>query len=220
MQATSAKTAVTIAMRSALDVTSRRLTIRRVNNEHPNAPAGPAYQPHYQPYYCEENMWLLAQDPRCGDGERLVALITNPSGQFAMWHQRPANGPGEPLLWDYHVVLLVQNHGWQVWDFECDLGLTVPALDWCNACFPYQHTIRPAYHPHFRVMSAANYVATLRSDRSHMRDAKGNYNKPPPPWSPPGGGSDSNLAQFIDLRQPLVGEIYDLAGLKQKMERS
>ena len=207
-------------MRSALDVTSRRLTIRRVNNEHPNAPTGPAYQPHYQPYYCEENMWLLAQDPRCGDGERLVALITNPSGQFAMWHQRPANGPGEPLLWDYHVVLLVQNHGWQVWDFECDLGLTVPALDWCNACFPYQHTIRPAYHPHFRVMSAANYVATLRSDRSHMRDAKGNYNKPPPPWSPPGGGSDSNLAQFIDLRQPLVGEIYDLAGLKQKMERS
>ena len=66
--------------------------------------------------------------------------------------------------------------------------------------------------PIFRVMSAADYVANLRSDRSHMRDANGNYHKPPPPWSPPGGGSDTNLAQFIDLNQPVPGEIYDLAG--------
>jgi hypothetical protein len=184
------------------------LTIRCVNNE-PSNPAGPAYQP----YYCEENIWRLAQDPRCGDGERLVALITNRSGQFAMWHQRPAKGSEEPLLWDYHVVLLANHHGWQVWDFECDLGLTLPARDWCNACFPQQSNVRPAFRPYFRVMSAADYVANLRSDRSHMRDANGNYHKPPPPWSPPGGGSDTNLAQFIDLNQPVAGEIYDLAEL-------
>ena len=103
MRVTSVQTAVTVAIRYALDVASPRLTIRRVNNVPPDAPAGPAYQP----YYCEENIWRLAQDPRCGDGERLVALITNRSGQFAMWHQRPAKGSEEPLNIFLAVVRLI-----------------------------------------------------------------------------------------------------------------
>jgi protein N-terminal glutamine amidohydrolase len=174
--------------------------------------------PAYQPFYCEENIWLLAQDPRCGDGERLVALITGAEGHVAMWHQKPADGPSEPLLWDYHVVLLVRsNTTWHVWDFECDLGMPMAAESWITACFPHQDRVPLRCRPRFRVMSAAEYVATLRSDRSHMREDDGTYAKPPPPWSPPGGGFDSNLVQFVDLRQTFVGEVLDLSGLRQRL---
>lgn len=174
--------------------------------------------PPYQPFYCEENIWWLAQDPRCGDGERLVALITGADDHVAMWHQKPADGPGEPLLWDYHVVLLVRTGDtWQVWDFECDLGMPKPAEPWITACFPYQDRVPPRYRPRFRVMAASEYVATLRSDRSHMREDDGTYVKPPPPWSPPGGGLDSNLVQFVDLRQTFVGDVLDLDGLRRRL---
>jgi protein N-terminal glutamine amidohydrolase len=175
--------------------------------------------PPYQPFYCEENIWLLAQDPRCGDGERLVALITGAEGHVAMWHQKPADGPGEPLLWDYHVVLLVRSATtWQVWDFESDLGMPLAAESWIAACFLHQDRIPLRYRPRFRVMPASEYVATLRSDRSHMRDEDGSYAKTPPPWLPPGGGIDSNLVHFVDLKQTFVGEVLDLPSLRQRLQ--
>lgn len=174
--------------------------------------------PPYQPFYCEENIWLLAQDPRCGDGERLVVLITGTEGHVAMWRQKPADGPGEPLLWDYHVVLITGGTaGWQVWDFECDLGMPVAAATWLSSCFPYQDRIPARYRPRFRVMAANEYVANLRSDRSHMREEDGSYAKAPPPWTPPGGGFDSNLVQFVDLRQTFVGEVLDLSTLARRL---
>jgi hypothetical protein len=178
----------------------------------------PANDPPYQPFYCEENIWLLAQDPRCGPGERLVALITGSDGHVAMWHQKPAAAPGEPLLWDYHVVLFVAGAlGWLAWDFECDLGMPVAAPTWLTACFPFQDRLAPRYHPRFRIMPANDYVRTLRSDRSHMRLDDGSFAKPPPAWAPPGGGQDSNLVQFVDLRQTFVGEVMDLGGLQQRL---
>lgn len=94
------------------EVTTRLLTAmgsvccdvhaRRTPPFHHRCPCMPD-DPPYQPFYCEENIWLLAQDPRCGDGERLVVLITGTEGHVAMWRQKPADGPGEPLLWDYQI---------------------------------------------------------------------------------------------------------------------
>ncbi len=192
----------------------RRSNNQRVSSHDPTPADGPAYQP----YYCEENIWLLAQDPRVGDGERLVALITGEVGRFAMWHQRSADGPNAPVLWDYHVVLLArQDRGWQAWDFDCDLGMPIAVTDWWDASFPRQDQVRSAYRPHFRVLPAAEYVSTLRSDRSHMRDADGSFLKPPPAWAPPGGGLDSNLVQFVDLRGAFIGEVLDLNGLRQRL---
>jgi hypothetical protein len=173
--------------------------------------------PSYQPFYCEENIWRLAQDPRCGEGERLVALITGGEGNFAMWHQRPASGPGEPLVWDYHVVLLVDDRAWRVWDFECDLGMPLPAEAWLYACFPHQDHIPRRYRPWFRVMRAGEYIDTLCSDRSHMRDAGGRYLEAPPAWAPPGNGG-SNLARFIDPKGDFIGEVVDLTGLRRRLE--
>lgn len=168
--------------------------------------------PLHQPFYCEENIWHLAQDPRCGPGYRLVLVIGGTSGRFAMWHQRAASRPDEPIPWDYHVVLLVHHGGWQVWDLDTTLGTPIPVDTWLAASFPHQERIRPGLHPRFRVLQADAYVALLRSDRSHMRDADGGWLQPPPPWPPPGSGG-SNVLALADVKRPTPGTVLDRAGL-------
>jgi len=168
--------------------------------------------PPYHPFYCEENIWLLAQDPRCGPGTRLVLLISGTSGRVAMWHQRAAPRVGEPIPWDYHVVLLVQQNGWQTWDLDTDLGAPIPVETWLSACFPHQTRVRPGFRPRFRILPAAEYVATLRTDRSHMRDDDGTWLHPPPSWPPPGNGG-SNLRALAEITRPHPGLVVDQAHL-------
>ena len=174
--------------------------------------ASPTNRPAYQPFYCEENIWHLAQDPRCGPSERLVLVISGTSGRFAIWRQRAAPMKGEPMTWDYHVVLLARSNGWQLWDLDSDLGAPTPAGDWLAKSFPHQDRVRPGFQPRFRVLPAEEYVATLRSDRSHMRDAEGRWLQPPPPWPPPGNGG-SNVLALADVTRPSSGTVLDCAGL-------
>ncbi len=83
----------------------------------------------YQPFYCEENVWCLAQradlvtgpaevvfifgpdhpDGRSRAGGSLAEAMGSPSGcrleaRVACWYQRAAR-EGEAVLWDYHVIL-------------------------------------------------------------------------------------------------------------------
>jgi hypothetical protein len=175
----------------------------------------------YQPFYCEENVWRLCADPRVGDGERLVAWITGPAGpdgragNCALWHQRAA-APGEPILWDYHTILLVRDAAWRVWDLDTDLGLPLAAEDYLAATFADQRLVPPRWRARFRVMYAGDYARTLASDRSHMRRPDGSWLRPPPEWAPPGDGG-SNVARFLDLTTPFIGEVVDLAGLRARL---
>ncbi len=168
--------------------------------------------PLHQPFYCEENIWHLAQDPRCGPGRRLVLVLGGTSGRFAMWRQRAAPAPGEPVTWDYHVVLLVYDGGWQAWDLDSDMGTPLALKSWLSASFPHQDRVRPGFHPRFRMLPAEEYVATLRTDRSHMRDDDGGWLHPPPSWPPPGSGG-SNVLALADIRQSTPGTVRDRAGL-------
>jgi hypothetical protein len=168
--------------------------------------------PLHQPFYCEENIWHLAQDPRCGPGRRLVLVISGTAGRFAMWKQRAAPSADEPLPWDYHVVLLVHDRHWQAWDLDTALGAPIPAEAWLAQSFPHQERVRPGFRPRFRVLPAAEYVAILRSDRAHMRDAAGGWQHPPPPWPPPGDGG-SNVLALADVARPTPGTVLDRAGL-------
>lgn len=168
--------------------------------------------PLHQPFYCEENIWHLAQDPRCGPGRRLVLVISGTSGRFAMWQQRAAPTPGEPIPWDYHVVLLVHHDGWRVWDLDTALGAPLPVEAWLTGSFPHSQRVRAGYQPRFRVLPAAEYVAILRSDRSHMRDEDGGWLHPPPPWPTLGDGG-SNVLALADVNRPAPGTVLNHAGL-------
>ncbi len=178
--------------------------------------------PDYQPFYCEENVWRLCQDQRLGGAEALVAVITGAGRvgaerRCAFYHQRCAAAPGEPVLWDFHVVLLVRTRGWQVWDLDSGLGAPVAAGDYLAATFGDQQLIPAALRPRLRLIDAAAYVSQLRSDRSHMRDRAGRYLQPPPPWPPPGGGREHNLAAFLDPELPFLGEVVTLDGLRARL---
>lgn len=167
------------------------------------------------PFYCEENVFHLCREPLLEGRPRAVAFISNPAGAVAMWNQRAARQPGEAILWDYHVVLLVQEP-WEVWDLDTTLGLPVPAAEYLARSF---HRGLPAeLMPRFRVVDAAGFLETFASDRTHMRSPDGTYQSPPPPWPPIGvPDREPNLMRFVNMTEPFVGELLDLAQLSARV---
>jgi hypothetical protein len=123
--------------------------------------------------------------------------------------------PSWPILWDYHVILLVAEP-WEVWDLDTTLDFPVPAQLYLRRSF--RADLPEEYLPRFRVVEAGAFLATFASDRSHMRLPDGRWRKPPPPWPLLGApGTASNLARFVDMRDPFVGQVLDLPGMIAKI---
>ena len=166
----------------------------------------------YCPYYCEENVFHLAREPVLRGRAREVVFISNAERSCAMWHQRAAVKRGWPILWDYHVVLLV-GAPWEVWDLDTTLGMPAPAADYLRRSFRAGE-LPEELAPRFRVVGADALAATFASDRSHMRLPDGRFRKPPPPWPPIGApGAEANLMRFVDMEAPFLGEVLDLGGM-------
>lgn len=168
----------------------------------------------YQPFYCEENVFHLCQHPVLADRERHVVFVSGRMGGCVMWHQRAARGPSAPLFWDYHVFVLAGSP-WEVWDLDSTLGCPVPAAEYVRRSF--RSGLPPDLAPVFRVVRADELIAALASDRSHMRGPDGRFERPPPPW-PPVSAPDrgSNLARFVDMTEPFVGEVLSLGELRSR----
>lgn len=168
----------------------------------------------HQPYYCEENVWWLAQEASLASLAREVVIITNASRAVVMLHQRAAPAPGAPIGWDYHVVLATRDDAGaaEVHDLDCVLGSRLPARRWLDASFALADRLPRSYLPRFRVVPAEEYVATFCSDRSHMRDRRGRLRRPPPPW-PCIGAGEPNLERFLDLDDVFIGEVLELDAL-------
>ena len=163
----------------------------------------------YAPYYCEENVWWLAQEPHWVDPS--VVVVTNPSRTVAMSAQR-ASKDGTPVVWDYHVVLLDRG---AVWDLDCVLGMPLPARRWIEASFDSRAPAHLA--PRFRVLARETYVARFASDRRHMRRPDGSWLVDPPPWPAIGGAHD--LERLLDLDDPSYGAWLDLLDFTSRATR-
>lgn len=171
----------------------------------------------YQPFYCEENVFHLCQHPVLGERPRYGVFVSGRLGGCVMWHQRAARRPPGPLFWDYHVIVLAEDP-WEVWDLDSTLGCPVPAAEYLRQSF--RDGLPPDLAPIFRVVPAAELVATLASDRSHMRDEHGRFERPPPPWPPvsePERGS--NLMRFVDMSAAFAGEVLSLGELRERVAR-
>lgn len=168
----------------------------------------------YQPYYCEENAYHLCTDPQRPElrGRSPAALFIRGLGDHCVMWQQGAVAPGEPVFWDYHVVVLAQGP-WQIWDLDTRLGCPVPATTYLRRSFRPELTLPPELTPRFRLVDAAELARTFASDRSHMRDPDGRFSQPPPPWPAIGAGKPSTLARFLDLNDPIAGERLDLSTL-------
>lgn len=163
----------------------------------------------HQPFFCEENVWHLLQ---AVDVPRPAAalFVTNRVRAVAMWGQR--QGPPDPVVWDYHVVVLCPAAGLVI-----DLDDRRRAAWWVGDWLA--NTFRPGEAhaaPWFRRVADGDFLRTFSTDRSHMADAAGRPLRPLPPWPPPFQPAlGMTLQRFLDLDDPIAGEIIDAASLRR-----
>jgi hypothetical protein len=89
----------------------------------------------YTAAYCEENIWHLASDDRFSGLDAKVVLVTGPGSHRKLWYQRCSEHVALPVHWDYHVILLVRDDIWQVWDLDTTLELPVNASTYFRKTF-------------------------------------------------------------------------------------
>ncbi len=136
-----------------------------------------------------------------------AVFITNAGGTCALRRQR-AVPPGEIVVWDYHVVLLVETTGPQRWilDLDSRLGFVTPADEYVGKTF--DPTFPPQYRPLFRLVPVSELLSRFSTDRRHMRRNDGTWIHPPPPWKPPQGAeaaSPHELPHFLDTTHSTYG---------------
>jgi hypothetical protein len=176
----------------------------------------------YAARYCEENVWKLIDSGlatcRCASGTASALFISNVEQGVPLWHQRSAAQPGEPVLWDYHVVALIEGPQPQIWDLDSDLPFPCPALEYLAETFPYAGALPPELEPCFRRVEGPAFRAAFASDRSHMRGEDGAWLAPPPPWpairTP---GATMNLMEFVEMGEGGPGQIFTLGQLRARL---
>jgi hypothetical protein len=171
-------------------------------------------QANYWPNYCEENVWHLCRQLPAGIGRAFVAFISNVDRQVAIWHQRSASSPSGAVVWDYHVIALIETtDGFDVLDADSVLGTPTPLDLYLSCSFPELPDALSSHRPRFRLIEASEYCRSLRTDRLHMREADGSWRSPPPPT--PCIGTGSNLMRFVDMESGFIGDVHDLASLRE-----
>jgi len=164
----------------------------------------------YQPYFCEENVWRLLARPEFANSMRWAAIVSNEAREIVTLRQR-AGRLGDGLVhWDYHVFGIVADpvRGRIALDLDSDLPFPCQLLRYIHDSFP--SGIQKGFLPSFRVMAGEEYVASLVSDRSHMRKPGGGWIAPPPPWPAPGEGRENVLMAWADMTRKAPGTVYDL----------
>jgi protein N-terminal glutamine amidohydrolase len=164
----------------------------------------------YAPYYCEENIWHLCQEQDFASFERKVVFISNSSRTCALWNQRASSAADEPVIWDYHVILLFgQKDGWQVFDLDTTLPSPSSVTDYLSATFGEVSYTPEQFCPFFRVIDAQIFVDVFSSDRSHMLTADGNWQVAPPTWKPIFRNESSNLMELVDMGKSSAGTVMN-----------
>jgi protein N-terminal glutamine amidohydrolase len=167
----------------------------------------------YAPFYCEENVWHLAGDPRIEADERFVVFISNGDRACLLWSQSQSPAPDRPVVWDYHVVLVARRGEERlVYDLDTKLEFPERLERYLLATFPIDELIDPRLRPRFRVVGADTFRAKFASDRSHML-VRGKYRAPPPEWPCIRTDTETmNLDRFIDMGHAGEGEVFENIG--------
>ena len=165
----------------------------------------------YTPFYCEENIWHLAQ-AECFRGlDAFVVIISGEGDYRRLWFQSLAVDQESPVFWDYHVLLLVFNSGWQVWDLDTTLGLPVTAETYFQKTFLNSSIDLDNCDVILRLIASGSYVQSFSSDRSHMKSSTGEWLAPPPEWPAILNESKSNLLEWLDVDRDGPGQVQTLS---------
>ena len=160
----------------------------------------------YTAAYCEENIWHLASDDRFSGLDAKIVLVTGPGSHRKLWYQRCSEHVALPVHWDYHVILLVRNDVWQVWDLDTILEFPVNASTYFRQTFRGPDESFENTNVIFRSINSTEYIANFSSDRSHMKLPSGDWAAPPPSWPPIVKNERSNLMAWLDSESDGPGE--------------
>ncbi|XP_058610243.1 protein N-terminal glutamine amidohydrolase isoform X2 [Onychostoma macrolepis] len=135
-----------------------------------------------------------------------------------IWKQKSSRGD-QPVIWDYHVILIHVNKEGQSYIYDLDTILPFPCLldVYSKDSFRSDEHLKPAFWRKLRVIPGDTYLKKFASDRSHMKDSDGNWRMPPPPY-PCLETSESkmNLDDFICMDARVgYGEVYNLSDFVQ-----
>ena len=134
---------------------------------------------------------------------RKVVFISNAHRTCAISNQKVGNG--EPIIWDYHVVLLAQG---KIWDMDTLLSFPCGISRYLTQSF-LKNTFEK-YLPKFRLIDADDFIDVFASDRRHMLDDNGIPIHPPPPWPAIHPERGSNIYDFINMERRGLGKILNL----------
>jgi len=178
----------------------------------------------YAACYCEENVYKLVEKiskehPECLPSTWAV-FISNSAQQIPLWRQKSGRKDDGLVVWDYHVLLLHRNKENQTFVYDLDTSLPFPAQfsTYCEAALASEEHLQPNLHRQFRVVRASEYLASLSTDRRHMRKGEG-WLQNPPSWPCIRGmaGQEHNLDMFISMDKGVpVGEVFDLKAFVNK----
>ncbi len=124
----------------------------------------------YAPLFCEENIWqlVLSLSAKITTSKMRVLIITNPDKKIALLKQRAAPD-NQPVIWDYHVILLAEiDNEAVIFDFDTRLPFVTPLAQYLSASFIESDRLLPVFIPVVRQIPAPAYLARFYSDRSHM----------------------------------------------------
>lgn len=164
----------------------------------------------YTSAYCEENIWHLASEDRFRGLDAKVVLVTGPGSHRKLWFQRCSEHDSIPVHWDYHVILLVRDDNWQVWDLDTTLDLPVNASSYFRKTFRGPDESFNNANVIFRTINAKEYIENFSSDRSHMKLPSGDWAAPPPSWPPIMKRDSPNLMEWLDSESDGPGELLTL----------
>ena len=157
----------------------------------------------YHAYYCEENIWHVCQHEPFEHS--YVIFIASTGASFPMMNQSVMTDPTVPILWDYHVVLLVHAEVNQILDFDTALPFCCDIDKYFSYSFLDNRLLDEHERPYFRVVPASEYITHFSSDRSHMKTNNG-WLAPPPTW-PTIGELPNNLSGYRDMKNKEIGDV-------------
>ena len=131
-----------------------------------------------------------------------------------MLYQRVMSDPSIPILWDYHVILLLRAETNQILDFDTILPFGVTVDTYFKHSFLDNRLLTITETPLFRVVPASEFVVSFSSDRRHMKVGE-DWIAPPPDW-PCIGRSDFNLYRYIDMTNSDIGDVLGYDALLQR----
>ncbi len=167
--------------------------------------------------YCEENIWHLARNAQFAAVESYVVCMSNKERTCALWSQRASPAADQPVIWDYHVILIANVGQMGVFDLDSTLNFPTPILEYLDRTFGPAEKLPVRWQSRFRLVSRAQYIEGFFSDRKHMRNANGSWRSPPPEWDNIQSKERSiSLEQLLDFEGFEPEKVLSLSDLRMR----